>query len=292
MTTATGGVQLPTNQQAGIETLAEPADEPVAPIPPTPKQAATIQNPATSAQSLERPETPSTQDLPSESAQSTSPTTPASTHATNASTVASTTPTRPTNSASKASVPAVPVVPILPRSSPKDTRTAPGTDKVADEQKPAPEPASEAAVGKQDEPTAAEATEAKVEHAPAPVRAAPKSWASLVAGNPSAAAAAAARNSAANTNTNGTHATDGSGSGDAGAVPGFAKSNASSQAEALHNFRVNNGSKFAFLEPRGLINTGNMCYMNSVSYGGSAIELRQLTDSIGTSSFNFLHTIL
>lgn len=45
----------------------------------------------------------------------------------------------------------------------------------------------------------------------------------------------------------------------------FSKSNASSLAEALADFRIASGQKLAFLEPRGLINTGNMCYMNSVS---------------------------
>jgi ubiquitin carboxyl-terminal hydrolase 10 len=36
-------------------------------------------------------------------------------------------------------------------------------------------------------------------------------------------------------------------------------------AEAIRAFTVDSVSKVSFLEPRGLVNTGNMCYMNSVS---------------------------
>ena len=43
------------------------------------------------------------------------------------------------------------------------------------------------------------------------------------------------------------------------------KRNTSSLAEALRAYRVGGGEKISFLEPRGLINPGNMCYMNSVS---------------------------
>lgn len=55
-------------------------------------------------------------------------------------------------------------------------------------------------------------------------------------------------------------------SGLAAAAPGFNKTNSESLAEALRSFTaVSPDSKVAFLEPRGLVNTGNMCYMNSVS---------------------------
>jgi ubiquitin carboxyl-terminal hydrolase 10 len=37
-------------------------------------------------------------------------------------------------------------------------------------------------------------------------------------------------------------------------------------AEALRAFRVGHPEKLKFIEPRGLINTGNMCYMNSVGF--------------------------
>lgn len=44
----------------------------------------------------------------------------------------------------------------------------------------------------------------------------------------------------------------------------FAKSGASSVAEAIQAFRVQTAHEVPFLEPRGLVNTGNMCYMNSI----------------------------
>ena len=49
--------------------------------------------------------------------------------------------------------------------------------------------------------------------------------------------------------------------------------NAGSLAEALRAFSLTSASRIPFLEPRGLVNTGNMCYMNSVRapvFDGSA----------------------
>ena len=40
---------------------------------------------------------------------------------------------------------------------------------------------------------------------------------------------------------------------------------AASLAEALRQYNVEGETPLSFLEPRGLVNTGNMCYMNSVS---------------------------
>ena len=48
-----------------------------------------------------------------------------------------------------------------------------------------------------------------------------------------------------------------------------ATKNVNSLGEALSSFSIKDGqdsSKLSFLEPRGLVNTGNMCYMNSVSF--------------------------
>jgi ubiquitin carboxyl-terminal hydrolase 10 len=75
----------------------------------------------------------------------------------------------------------------------------------------------------------------------------PKLWTGLF--NPAAATSTAASSE----------------SGPAAATPGFSKANCESLAEALRSFTaVSPDSKVAFLEPRGLVNTGNMCYMNSV----------------------------
>lgn len=93
-----------------------------------------------------------------------------------------------------------------------------------------------------------------------PAKAAPTSWANLFA----KAAAAGSSNSVA---VNGTSpAVNGGEAETSGAAPGssFSRANASSLAEAIRAYRVDNGDKISFLEPRGLINTGNMCYMNSV----------------------------
>ena len=85
-----------------------------------------------------------------------------------------------------------------------------------------------------------------------PIKATPKSWADLVRtkGAPVASVKAQATDDAVN-QTN-----------------GFVPIKAGSLADALSSYNVKDSSesaKVAFLEPRGLVNTGNMCYMNSVS---------------------------
>ena len=88
-----------------------------------------------------------------------------------------------------------------------------------------------------------------------PVKAAPKSWADLVrtmGQNSTATVAQVSDETAAQTSA-------------------FAPARAGSLADALSSYKVkdNENSKTAFLEPRGLVNTGNMCYMNSVSLSSS-----------------------
>jgi ubiquitin carboxyl-terminal hydrolase 10 len=46
---------------------------------------------------------------------------------------------------------------------------------------------------------------------------------------------------------------------------GLPKENAEAIIEALRSYRLGSSETYAFVEPRGLINGGNMCYMNSVS---------------------------
>ncbi|KKA29647.1 hypothetical protein TD95_000694 [Thielaviopsis punctulata] len=95
---------------------------------------------------------------------------------------------------------------------------------------------------------------------PAPVPAKPSSWASLLknpskpADNASAAAASASGVSAATAGTATPNGTSG----------GLTKDKISTLADALRSYRVNSIEKVSFLEPRGLINGGNMCYMNSI----------------------------
>ena len=112
------------------------------------------------------------------------------------------------------------------------------------------------------------------EAAPAPaVRPpAPTSWANLVARSSNKPKARNGPNGApATESANGEETTE-----DAAGVIGssaYAKSSAISLAEAVRDYRVGNENKIAFLEPRGLINTGNMCYMNSVSHSIASLTL-------------------
>ncbi|SMY29932.1 unnamed protein product [Zymoseptoria tritici ST99CH_1A5] len=78
-----------------------------------------------------------------------------------------------------------------------------------------------------------------------PPKAAPKSWADLVKRN-------------TKTQPIGGLANGGMANG------GFQLPQTAPLAEALKQYNVHSGSKLAFLEPRGLVNTGNMCYMNSI----------------------------
>jgi ubiquitin carboxyl-terminal hydrolase 10 len=97
----------------------------------------------------------------------------------------------------------------------------------------------------------AEAPQADAEAAtaePAAAPSGPKSWANLFKGPTQAARL---DNGVTGSSTN---------------AAGFAKSNNESLADALVSFNANiHNGKISFLEPRGLVNTGNMCYMNSVS---------------------------
>lgn len=80
---------------------------------------------------------------------------------------------------------------------------------------------------------------------PEAVKAPPKSWADLVR-TKNAAANKAARSS--------------------GAIPmnGEILPKSASLADALQQYSVQTDLTLSFVEPRGLVNTGNMCYMNSV----------------------------
>lgn len=241
----------------------------------------------------EAPSTP--QDVSSEYAASTSPTTPTSVqHAQQSNTV---TPTLPQPSKPMPRpVPALPVLPAVPKANSKDVRPS-TAEKLEAVEKPAEKVAAETTKEADGGPApipngvAAETdSTAEATLAPPPVRAPPKSWADMAKPTPSRAVAARSQqngvNGAAGINATGSGA-DGAGKG------GFAKSNSTSLAEALQAYRVGAGEKIAFVEPRGLVNTGNMCYMNSVSSSGVMSTAWVCTDNpVGAAGVAFLHSIL
>lgn len=129
------------------------------------------------------------------------------------------------------------------------------------------------------------ATEAKL----TPVQDAPKLWTGLF----SKSVAAAAVPSPGHGKQNGTATVDGpTAENGAPAMSGFARSNASSLAEALRSYQVGGVEKIPFIEPRGLINTGNMCYMNSVSICLQSCMNRVTDDMIGAAGTAFLPSFL
>ncbi|PHH61252.1 hypothetical protein CDD81_630 [Ophiocordyceps australis] len=86
----------------------------------------------------------------------------------------------------------------------------------------------------------------------------PKTWAGLFTKSASKTVPSANQ-------TNGSAPINGTVSSDSvTASSPFSKASVSSLAEAVRAYRVGVGDNVSLLEPRGLINTGNMCYMNSV----------------------------
>lgn len=200
-----------------------------------------------------RSETPSTQDQPSEDAVSTLPTTPSSVQVpqtTSASAV------KPVAQSTASAVPAVPVIPALPRAGSKESKPAGGAEKSsANATGGVPVESGETpAEGASDK---TEMTTDAVPSTSAPPK--PKLWTGLFA-KPTPATNQSSVVAASKINGDATAGADST----SGAVSSFAKANTSSLAEALEAYRAGAPDKLMFLEPRGLVNTGNMCYMNSV----------------------------
>lgn len=194
-----------------------------------------------------RPETPATSQPPSEDIESTAPTTPSSSHQTQTPATGDVTPVAavPIQRTTK---PVVPIIPALPKTLPRDVSRNVSGKSMEGAQAPqvvAPSTNGNGAISAQP-PEKVEAEELK-EAAPAPKAwTTPKLWTGLF--NPGAAMSTASSDSGAPT-----------------AASGIGKSNTETLADALRSFdAVSNDSKVAFIEPRGLVNTGNMCYMNSV----------------------------
>lgn len=243
-------VELPNKSQgpdngAGAEDELEKASESV--LDQSQKEDA-VATESTSLESAARPETPTTSQPASEDVHSTAPTTPSSSIQTPLAVPGDTTPVA-NIPAKRATKPAVPIIPALPKTISKDASRK-DSGKSVEEQAVQIEPSStpETTVAKAVESVQAEpATEETKPAAPAaPAWSKPKAWSGLF--NPGTAKSAAS-NEGPVTN----------------AAPGFAKSTSESLGDALRSFDpVSNDSKICFIEPRGLVNTGNMCYMNSV----------------------------
>jgi ubiquitin carboxyl-terminal hydrolase 10 len=188
-------------------------------------------------------ETPATSQAPSEidSEQPTSPssvrhtTTPAHTH---------------TRTATRPVVPIIPKIPVAAARKPSVAPETPEPERVSS-QTPAPADSPSATTDSSHtivgDAVAADAASPQAEASP-PAKAAPASWADLLRSKASAASASAAAPSTNGVLTNNSP-----------------KLNKTSSAEALRAFSVDSDAKYFFLKPRGLNNTGNMCYMNSVS---------------------------
>ncbi|KAL2261828.1 hypothetical protein VTK26DRAFT_3212 [Humicola hyalothermophila] len=199
-----------------------------------------------------RSETPSTQD---QDAPSTSATTPSS--------VQPPKPGKPATRPIARAVPAVPVIPALPKTGSKDATATANAEGSSTKNKVASESNGAQAGSPETNPHEVNGTtEAKPaeEAQPAPAPAKPKLWTGLFSKSSSTPSTSASA-TAAQARPNGGAA---EASNAALAAGSFAKSNASSFAEALQAYRATSQDRLAFLEPRGLVNTGNMCYMNSV----------------------------
>lgn len=103
-------------------------------------------------------------------------------------------------------------------------------------------------------PKAADEPATTTDEAPKPAPpAAPKSWAELVRAQQAAAAPQTQAQAQPPATQNGVASTS---------APAVSKSN--SLAHVLASYAVGAEKKVSFIEPRGLVNTGNLCYMNSV----------------------------
>jgi ubiquitin carboxyl-terminal hydrolase 10 len=190
--------------------------------------------------------TPLASDAPSED-MSTQPTTPASSAAAAVSIKSQQTPTQ---SRSKPAGQVVPVIPALPQS-PTAPRRAHRDSTISTPA--ASEVASPAEVADATVPTVAvdqQPVDSDVDAAPVPIAPKPKpsSWASLL--RPTQSQSQSIGSADATSNTSG--------------VP-TARGETLSDVLNDMNISVDAPSKVSFLQPRGLVNTGNMCYMNSVS---------------------------
>jgi ubiquitin carboxyl-terminal hydrolase 10 len=199
-------------------------------------------------------ETPATPQAPSEVE---------STHAHALSSFSPSSDSNPTVSPTTTRISVRPVVPIVPVvKTPPSSQQLPPTTATEHQELPAgtPREITSSQVSQQAVVSSADSTRGSL--SPPAIKPAPKSWADLVRSKLPAPASVQQPKSN-------------------GAAPekAFGVSNAGSLAEVIRSFSVNSGAKLVFLKPRGLVNTGNMCYMNSVSLSNSFPNSLMLTRS-------------
>ncbi|ROT41484.1 cysteine proteinase [Sodiomyces alkalinus F11] len=162
-------------------------------------------------------------------------------------------------------IPVVPVVPAVPKSSPKAGRAS-AAEKATDDSRAAAVLTEEATIAT---PASGGATDQPQQEEKATPKPAPRppvsSWSALFA-KPGASAASKSQTSADGSphdrTANGVQSAN---SGQAAnADTAQSQAGASPISAALRAYKVGNPQKIKFIEPRGLINIGNMCYMNSV----------------------------
>ncbi|KAI9788765.1 MAG: hypothetical protein M1816_006546 [Peltula sp. TS41687] len=218
-----------------------------------------VSHPTTTLASSET-ETPSTSQPPSE-IDSTHPTTPSSVLPVQSAPKPPTSghitqPSRPIVPA----IPLTPAIPFFPPSAPNLSRVRSGTStSTVSKSESTQTQTTPTQPAKPDNQTPSvdsnippASPEAKPDDPPATVKAPPKSWAELVrSGVPKGKVGTSAAS------INGASHVNGVGNGSPGSL-----------ADALTTFSVEHElatGRVSFLEPRGLVNTGNMCYMNSRS---------------------------
>lgn len=150
-------------------------------------------------------------------------------------------------------VPAIPHIPSRPRNGQRVSVSAASTSTKVMGVEEAPLSAGEASsTVPQPGPEVSPAVPEEASTTPSlPTRAPPKSWADLV------------RTKATLPATSGTSGQPGS----TAHTNGFSSLKAGSIVDVLSSFDAvapTDDGKIAFIEPRGLVNTGNMCYMNAV----------------------------
>lgn len=201
--------------------------------------------------------------IPSEPQTPTTSVHPSDGHSTQATTPS---PTVKSQTPKKDAKPAIPIVPVVPNTPVASRREAKGSSSAN------PETPKSSTVTAESETGSTPAVD-DAANPTSPARSAPKSWADLVRAKNAARSTSAPTSSDSNT---------------------LAVQKSESLADVLNSLGedvTQYSDKIAFLEPRGLVNTGNMCYMNSVlQILVSCVPFHQFLDHVGRRAAHSFHS--